>query len=474
MRTLVEEGNTFCLRWATDGYIYYSYLPETDPGSFEARIFRIRATGGDPELVLEAAAGSAEDLSYYQPLHGGDRAIVSVSGGEQPPRIEIVDTKAGKREVLAEGIRPFVTEDGYLVFNRRGGVFAARLDAGSMRLTGSPVLMVEGLGSFAEIPDGPFTLSESGDLAYWISQEQAREVMELVWVGRDGAATPVDPSWKEELESVSISPSGTRAAVAIGLGEDTEIWVKELDKGFARRLTNYQGMNRRPVWSPDETSLAFISDRGGRRAVYTVPVDGIATPEPLLKLPDEDVDEVLWSPDGGWLIYRTGTTDNNRDVFARRLRPDTATIAVAARPGIDERSPALSPDGRWLAYISNETGEDEVWVRPFPDVGRGSRQISVGGGVEPVWSESRNELFFRGAGGLTSVEIGEGGDFSVGEMNPLFPSSSYMFFTAHRAYDYDEGRDRFAMIRNARDEGTPAQLILVQNFMEEVRARVGR
>jgi Tol biopolymer transport system component len=307
-----------------------------------------------------------------------------------------------------------------------------------------------------------------------LDQPGGGEVKELVWVDRGGEATPIDPSWREELESVSISPSGARAAVTIGSLGDTEIWVKELDTGAARRLTNYQGMNRRPVWSPDEASLAFISDRGGPRAVYSVPVDGIATPDLLLEHPDEDVDEVLWSPDGDWLIYRTGTTQDHRDVFARRLHPDTVTIAVAARPGIDERSPALSPDGRWLAYVSNETGEDEVWVRPFPDVGRGSRQISVGGAVEPVWSESRNELFFRARRELTAVEIGEGGDFSMGEMDLLFPSSPYMFFTSHRAYDFDEGRDRFAMIRTAQEEGTPAQLILVQNFMEEVRARLGR
>jgi len=339
--------------------------------------------------------------------------------------------------------------------------------------------MVEGV---AMIPDdmsegsgGMFTLSESGDLAYWVQQEGAREVPELVWVDRAGEVTAVDPTWREELESVSISPSGTRAAVTIGSLGDTEIWVKELDDGPARRLTNYQGMNRRPVWSPDGASLAFISDRGGRRAVYAVPVDGIATPELLLEHPDEDVDEVLWSHSGDWLVYRTGTSENDRDVYAKRLRPDTATIAVAARPGIDERAPALSPDGRWVAYVSNETGEDEVWVRPFPDVGRGSRQVSVGGAVEPLWSESRNELFFRArVGGLTSVEVGEGEGFSIGEMRSLFRSSPYMAFTSHRAYDFDEGRNRFAMTRIARAEAEPAQLILVQNFMEEVKARVGR
>jgi Tol biopolymer transport system component len=207
--------------------------------------------------------------------------------------------------------------------------------------------------------------------------------------------------------------------------------------------------------------------------VYGVPVGGISTPELLLEHPDEDVDEVLWSSDGDWLVYRTGTTDNNRDIYARRLRPDTATLAVSARPGIDERAPALSPNGRWLAYVSDETGEDEIWVRPFPDVGRGSRQLSMDGGSEPVWSESGTELFFRGRRGLTSVVIGDGEDFSTGEVRALFPSTAYMFFVAHRAYDFEEGRDRFLMIRDTPEEIAPAELIFVENFNEEVKAKAG-
>jgi len=477
VRTLVEEGAIWSPRWGSDGYIYYAYAPDFDTSLIQSSIFRVLATGGAPELVLEPAPGSQEILAYYQPLPGGDRAIVWAFPVGGSPQIEILDTNSGQREVLTEGVHPFIMEGGYLVFAREGGrIFAALLDAGSMSLASSPVLLVEGVGMVSEPPEAAmFTLSESGDLAYWVQQAEARDVSELMWVDRAGGATPVDPAWRENLESVSISPNGTRAAVTIGSVGDTEIWVKELDDGPARRLTNYPGMNRRPVWSPDGASLAFISDRGGPRAVYAVPVDGIATPELLLEHPDEDVDEVLWSPEGDWLIYRTGTTPDNRDIYARRLSPDTATIAVAARPGIDERAPALSPDGRWLAYVSNETGEDEVWVRLFPDVDRGSRQVSVGGAVEPVWSESGNELFFRASGeGLTAVEVGEGEDFSIGEMNSLFRSRPYLLFSSHRAYDLDRGRNRFAMIRAARAEAEPALLILVQNFMEEVKARVGR
>jgi serine/threonine-protein kinase len=465
VRTLLDGEPACCLRWADDGYIYFSD---------EQSIRRVWAAGGDSELVLAAADNTSEILIYYEPLPGGKRAILNVLASGAEDRIDLVDVASGRRAALTEGIRPYVTRDGHLVFAREGGgLFGAPLDAGAMALTAAPVRLEEGVGVLIPPRVAMFSLSESGDLAYWTADDEVAPSRELVWVDREGEATPVDGSWRSEFESVSASPDGTRAAVTIGTILATEIWIKELDRGPARRLTNYQGMNRRPVWAPDGTALAFISDRGERRAVYTVPASGISTPELLLEHPGEEVDEVLWSSDGKWLVYRTGTSPGNRNIYARRLRPDTTTIAVAARPGADERAPALSPDGRWLAYVSNETGADEVWVRPFPDVGRGSRQLSVDGGVEPVWSESGNEIFFRGRQGLTTVAVEDTENFTTGEIRTLFPSAGYRRFTTHRAYDFEEGRNRFLMIRDTPAETAPPELIFVENFMEEVRAKAG-
>jgi len=465
-RTIARGTNLCCVRWGGDGYLYYS-----DLGS----IYRVRTSGGEPELVLEPAAGTSESFQYFQLLQGGRRAILSVL--PRPVQIEMMDVESGRRQVLTEGVRPFVTASGYLIFARAGGMlYAAPLDAKSMELTAAPVLIAEGVGTVpdADPTDAFFAVSASGDLAYWTSPDDEVVTRELMWVDRHGVATSVDTTWKAEFESVEVSPSGTRAALTIGWWDDTEVWLKTLDDGPARKLTSYQGMNRRPVWAPDETALAFISERGGRRAVYTVPADGIGSAELLLEHPGEDIDEVQWSSDGDWLIYRTGTQVNNRDIYARRLRPDTATIAVSARPGIDERAPTLSPDGRWVAYVSNETGRSEVWVRSFPDVERGSRQVSVDGGGEPVWSDSGDELFFRGGGRLVSVKIEDNENFATGEVQTLFLDTAYWAFSSHRAYAFDGHRDRFLMIRTISVEPARAELILVENFVEEVKAMVGR
>ncbi len=465
VRTVVPGGTLCCARWGEDGNIYFTDL---DDGS----VYRVPSVGGEPELVLEAdPAGRV--LSYYEPLPGGERAIFAADAA--PSNVEVVDTRSGHREVLAEGARPYVTETGHLLFVRAGGgLFAAPLDADAMELTGSPVLLVEGVGVMAGGVDAMYAYSASGDLVYWAPPEvEAQDVNELTWVDREGRVMSVDSAWTGAFESVELSPSRLMAAVTVGEFLDTEIWIKELDKGLARRLTNYRGMNRRPVWSPDGTSVAFISNRDGRRAVYSVPVEGIAAPELLFEHPGEDVDEVVWSTDGDWLIYRTGTSPNNRDVYAHRLRPDTTTIVVSAEPDVDERSPALSPNGRWLAYVSNETGQDEVWVRPFPDVQRGSRQVSRDLGVEPAWSEGGNELFFRSRPGFMSLGVATEADFAPGGLRTLFSNRISMIGEIYRSFDFDEQQDRFLMIRNVGREEAPPELILIQNFIEDVKRRVG-
>jgi Tol biopolymer transport system component len=243
-----------------------------------------------------------------------------------------------------------------------------------------------------------------------------------------------------------------------------------------RSLTNYQGANYRPVWSPDGSTLAFISDRDGNSAVYSVPTEGIASPELLFAHPGEDIDEVNWSSDGDWLIYRIGTSDNNRDVYVHRLRPDTLTIAVSADPDVDERAPVLSPNRRWLAYVSNERGQAAVWIRPFPDVERGSRQVSPDFGVVPLWSSHGDELFFRARPGFTSLSVRTEGEFWSGAARVLFSNQLSLINTLYRTYDYDAAHDRFLMIRDLGTEEAEAQqqLVLIQNFIEDVKDRVGR
>jgi hypothetical protein len=204
--------------------------------------------------------------------------------------------------------------------------------------------------------------------------------------------------------------------------------------------------------------------------LYVKRADGVGSAEPRLDLA-VDVDEGLWSPHGDWLVYRTGTITGERDIFAWRSGPDSATISVAADPAWDELAPALSPDGRWVAYVSSETGRQEVWVRPFPDVEAGRWQVSVQGGTEPVWAHSGRELFYKSQASLMVVGVQTEPTFATLEVRELFSTQGYFPFATHRSYDVAADDQRFVMIREPQAEAY--QLIVVENFFEELKAKVG-
>jgi len=183
------------------------------------------------------------------------------------------------------------------------------------------------------------------------------------------------------------------------------------------------------------------------------------------------VDEGFWSARGDWLIYRTGVTGGERDIFAWRSGPDSVTVPVVGQPGSDEHSPALSSDGQYLAYVSNQSGQNEVYVRPFPDVQATQFKISLGGGDAPVWAHSGRELFYVSQGNLMVTEIVTSPTFSAGSGRALFPVEEYITSNFHAVYDVTADDQRFAIVRRGAltQEGG---LILVQGFFEELKARL--
>jgi serine/threonine-protein kinase len=185
---------------------------------------------------------------------------------------------------------------------------------------------------------------------------------------------------------------------------------------------------------------------------------------------DEDlrIDEVTYSPDGEWLVYRVLAA--TRDLYARRVGSDSSVALLATE--FEETSPAVSPDSRWLAYASNESGRSEVYVRPFPNTNVGKWLVSTDGGQEPVWAHSGRELFYKGGGNLMVVEVLPGAIFVTGERRVLFSVREFFSVGRHQRYDVTPDDQRFVMIRSL--EGANAgELIVVENFFEELKAKVG-
>jgi len=341
-------------------------------------------------------------------------------------------------------------------------------DQASMRVTGEPTVLSEGmrlglLGGSADL-----AVSATGTLVYATGAGQGKQ--ELVWVTRDGTAQAVDPEWPSDyLGFPALSPDGKWLAVArVANAEPLNIWIKRLDRGPSIKLTLEGNDNFGPAWTPDGRSVTFSSAPAtGATDLWTERADGGA-PAVMQLHEKRNLYNAGWSPDGKWLIIRTEVSSaGSGDILAIRPGIDTAPVPVVATT-FTETSPALSPNGRWLAYVSNETGADEIYVVPFPNTGAGKWAISAGGGTEPLWSRRGGELFYRAASGdLVAVAINTNPRFSLGRSAALFPAAGFTSLRFGPQYAVAPDDRRFLMIR----AGTPDKLIVVENWFEELRTK---
>ena len=262
-------------------------------------------------------------------------------------------------------------------------------------------------------------------------------------------------------------------AVSRATADGQHIWVKPLDDGPASRLTFSGIVHLRSTWTPDGESLLFVSDRTGAGALYRKRADGSAAAEQLRWYDDRPVFGVEVSRDGRWIVFRTDNQAPGRgDILAFEVGGDTVPRVLVATPG-EDMSPTLSPDGRFLAYSSDESRRREVYVIPFPNVDATVWQVSTGGGTEPLWSNSGRELFYRDFDdNLVAVQIVRDPTFSVGVQRPLFSAKDYQSSVSHRSYDVTPDDQRFLMIKPEQGNGE-GEFILVLNAFEELKAKVG-
>ena len=345
-----------------------------------------------------------------------------------------------------------------------GDLMSAPFDAAKLQVTGTSAVVARGLEIQFDAVD--LALSERGTLIYG-TRSGDRESSEIAWTDRAGTARVLDPNWKGDFQSVEISPDGSRLAVTrIAGGQQMDIWIKPVTGGPASRLTFQGDRSFRGVWNPDGRTLGFLADIGDKRQFYERPADGsgaVRLTSPRL------VNQAQWSHDGKWLVYRTGRVDD-LDIFATRLDGDTSVLRIAATPGVNEHSPVLSDDDKWVAYVSNRSGGWEVYVRPFPNSADGEWQVSNGGGTEPRWSHSGKELFYKQGNQLMVAEISPGKTLAVGQQRALFPLDDYYNFSYHPMYAVARDDQHFAMIRS-RHFGEQFDLVVVESWSPAGRPR---
>jgi Tol biopolymer transport system component len=269
---------------------------------------------------------------------------------------------------------------------------------------------------------------------------------ELVIVDRQGVERSLRDA-RDVYRSPRFSPDGMRVALGIGQPPAGQLWILEMEQEILTPLT-FEANNVYPLWSWEGEQVLFASDRAGARSLFRKPADGSGVAEPLL-IGERDRFPASLSRDGRYLIYREVSPVTGRDIWVLPLDGDREPWAFTQTPAHLEHAPVLSPDGRWLAYVSDLSGRNEVYVNAFPGPG-GRRPVSVEGGTEPVWSRDGSELFYRKGAALLVAAVETTPDFRVWSREVLF-EGPYAEWVWHSNYDVHPDGDRFVMIKTGRD-----------------------
>lgn len=463
--------------WGRDGFIY------ADGAGFVSLVRVEAKRRAVPKwfTVLDTASGEF-DHTWPDVLPNGKGVLftVTIRGrnaglGELSYAIAVASVPSGKHQVVVSNAKyARYAASGHLLYvttDRK--LMVAPFDQSSMKVTGEPTALADGM-RLGELGSADLAVSSTGTLVYATGAGQGKK--ELVWVTRQGKTQPVDSTWQGSFRSPAISPDGTRLAIEYG----ADLWIKQLDRGPAIRLASEGSENTFPAWTPDGQSVTFTSNSSDSYDLWTKRADGSA-PEALQLHWKQGVFGPIWAPDGKWLLFRR---DESSRAGSAGSPPGLYVDIMGIRPGVDsapvplvatrfsEEAPAISPDGRWMSFASDESGRYEIYVVPFPNTATAKWVVSTQGGTEPLWSHSGRELFYRdGAGNLVAVTVRTGATFSLGRTTVLFPAGGYGWRRFPAQYAVARDDRRFLMIRPL-PSSAPDRFIVVENWFQELQSKV--
>jgi eukaryotic-like serine/threonine-protein kinase len=464
-QSLSDSVNTSGGDWGPDGFIYI----EVDSG-----IARIPASGGHLDIVYNFFPNKESGAEWPVVLPGAKGILFRTRRPNQGVgdfQIVAMALPHGVPHVLMRGVYARYSPTGHLlVVTAEGKLVAAPFDPKTLKLTGSPVGIVEGIG----VEIGGFStnlaLSASGTLVYTTGAAvQSRKPM---WVTREGVESAVDSTWEPPgaIQAFALSPDGKSLAVDLLQSGNHAVWIKQIPTGPFSRLTFGDTTNLRPTWSADGRSLVYLgnaSTNGGTPMMRRA--DGTGTTRTLVHS-SFTFGQTSQTHDGKWVIARRSFFEAGKgDIYG--IRDGDSTLVPLVVGPASEIHPAVSPDGRWMAYASDESGTSEIYVRPFPDVASARWQVSTAGGFSPVWAHSGKELFYRSnQDAIMTVAVHPGSTFSFDPPKRLFSSAPYIGIGPVASFDVSPDDKRFLLLRetasNQRNE-----LIVVQNWTEEMRQR---
>ncbi len=436
-------------------------------------LFRVPGGGGEPEALTSPDSDQGEVGHYWPAVIPGRQAVlfgIQVAAGPNAEELAVLALGTGQVTRLGlVGVSPRYVSTGHLVYAvDDGSVRAAPFDVERLEVTGNPVPLLEGV-VVKSTGGANFDIADNGRLVF-ASGGAARGDRSLVWVDREGRLEPIDLPRRTYVYA-RLSPDGTQVAVD-ARAEENQLWTWDFARGTLQPLTASPGLERGPVWNPDGTRIAFSGEIDSVLGVYWQAVVGSGIAERLAEGP---YFPTAFTPDGGKLLFFQPVTAPPYDIGMVSL-DDERRVELLLEEPFNELNGEMSPDGRWLAYESDESGRSEVYVRPFPDVNASREQVSTDGGTRPVWSGDGSELFYWvETGTIMAVPVDSGTDFTAGRPEVAVQESFFTPRARGRHYDVSADGDRFLMITDVEtdaDEAARAQITVVLNWTQELLERV--
>ena len=452
--------------WGSDGYLYRTLLTEG-----AEVVVRSEARAGAPVERLTTVDTAAGELTHGAPevLPDGETLVFRVAYRDGRRMIAVAEVGTGRHTPLMQGARARYARGGRLLYTTSDGkLWSVPFDAGRRATSGTAVQVADRIPASVVGPVD-FAVSASGTLVYSVDDVGPRR--ELTWVTRTGARVPLDAGWKGEFSSPVLSPDGSRVAVTIREGAQSHVWIKSVAGGSPTKLTVEHRGNVEPAWSPDGGWVSYLASAGSANTgdVWRQRADGSGRAERAVRSP-RPLSEQVWAPVGDAFVVRTTTpTAGAGDILVARPGRDIVPAPVVASAR-NEYSPALSPDGRWLAYAGGETGRIEVYVVPFDAPGTAKWVVSTSGGSAPRWSPRGDELFYLDArSNLVAARVATAPSFAVQGTRVLFNASDFIHTSlSRRNYDVAADGQRFLMVQRA-DGAKRGQVVVVEHWLEEVR-----
>ena len=457
--TLCEAGPPSGATWGQDDKIVFTSLGALG-------LMQVSAAGGEPRLLTEAVAGATHAWPAFVP--GGKAVLFTIRQEESLGAYEVavVSLDTGEQQTLLRGTDGAVTASGHLVFARAASLWAVPFDTDRLTVFGEPTPMVEGVqvsaGGWAH-----YTLADDGTLIYRPAGGGLRR--SLAWVDRDGAQEPINVP-PRAYTYARLSPDGGLIALD-SRDDESDIWIWDVERETLQRLTRDPGMNRGPVWSPDGQQIAFTAVRDGTESIHWQAADGSGAPEPLST---ETGFPFGFTPDGRRLLFTPSLVPPGDIGILDVDGSGQATLLLDQ--SFDETNAQISPDGRWLAYESDESGRVEIYVRPFPDVDSALYPVSTGGGSRPRWSSEGDELFYYvDPGTIMSVPLTSGAELVLGRPEVAVQGAYDSPLNTGTHYDVSPDGRRFLLIveeEALEGEATPPPIVVVLNWFQELLERV--